>query len=238
MIKRQGIKSTGINSLSGAAIVFDLDGTLVDTAPDLHGALCHVLEQAGRATVTLNDVRAMVGDGARALIERGFAATGAPLSGAAFEDAVRLFLDHYGDNVARMSRTFEGVEQVLAGLRQAGAALGVCTNKPQALTEALLAELALDEHFGAVVGGDALPVRKPDPAHLTATLAAMKRPGAPAVMVGDSRNDVAAARGAGLPVILVSFGYTSSPVQELGGDRIIDHFGELPAALAALGFGG
>lgn len=225
-----------IKRLNHSAIVFDLDGTLVDTAPDLHGALAHVLADSGRRTVTLDDVRNIVGDGARAMLERGFAATGGPLEGTAFEAAFQLFLRHYGANVARLSRTFEGVEEVLAGLQEAGAALGVCTNKPQALTEALLEELALDAHFGAVVGGDALPVRKPDPAHLTATLERLSRGGAPAVMVGDSRNDVAAARGAGLPVVLVSFGYTSVPVADLGADIVIDHFRDLPAALAELGF--
>ena len=225
-----------IKRLNHSAIVFDLDGTLVETAPDLHGALVHVLAENGRRSVALEDVRHMVGDGARAMLERGFAATGGGLEGQAFEAAFQLFLRHYGANVARLSRTFEGVEEVLAGLQEAGAALGVCTNKPQALTEALLEELALDEHFGAVVGGDALPVRKPDPAHLKATLDQLNRGGAPAVMVGDSRNDVAAARGAGLPVVLVSFGYTSIPVRDLGADIVIDHFRDLPAALAELGF--
>ncbi|WP_119417931.1 phosphoglycolate phosphatase [Desertibaculum subflavum] len=225
-----------IKRLNRSAIVFDLDGTLVESAPDLHGALVHVLEQSGRPTVTLEDVRHMVGDGARAMLERGFAATGGPLGSAELDAAMQLFLRHYGANVARLSHTFEGVEEVLAGLQEAGAALGVCTNKPQALTEALLEELAIDQHFGAVVGGDALPVRKPDPAHLTATLERLGRSGAPAVMVGDSRNDVAAARGAGLPVVLVSFGYTTIPVRELGADIVIDHFADLPAALAELGF--
>jgi phosphoglycolate phosphatase len=227
-----------IKRLNQSAIIFDLDGTLVDSAPDLHGALAHVLAETGRASVRLDDVRNMVGDGARAMLERGFAATGGPLEGAAFEAAFRLFLSHYGANVARLSRAFEGVEEALAGLQAAGAALGVCTNKPQALTEALLEALALDQHFGAVIGGDALPVRKPDPAHLEATLDRLNRSGAPAVMVGDSRNDVAAARGAGLPVILVSFGYTTVPVHELGADLVIDHFRDLPAALAELGFRG
>lgn len=225
-----------IKRLSESAIVFDLDGTLVETAPDLHGALVHVLEAHGRRPVTLQDVRNIVGDGARATLERGFATTGAPLEAAAFEEAFQMFLRHYAANVARLSRPFEGVEEVLTRFREAGAALGVCTNKPQGLSDSLLQQLDLTKYFGTIVGGDALPVRKPDPAHLTATIERLKRNGAPAVMVGDSRNDVAAARAAGVPVVLVSFGYTSTPVQELGGDIIIDHFRDLPAALAELGF--
>lgn len=225
-----------IKPLSDSAIIFDLDGTLVETAPDLHGALVHVLTEAGLPQPTLNDVRLMVGDGARALIERAYAAAGAPIRGDALEAAMSRFLAHYGPNVARLSRTFPGVEKALDRFAAAGAALGVCTNKPQALSQALLDALGLSGRLPVVVGGDALAVKKPDPAHLAATIERMGRAGRPAVMVGDSRNDVAVAKALGIPAVVVSFGYTVIPPAELGADIMIDHFDELPAALHTLGF--
>jgi len=225
-----------IKRLSDSALIFDLDGTLVETAPDLHGALAHVLAEAGLPQPSLNDVRLMVGDGARALIERAFAAAGTPIQGDALEEAMNRFLAHYGPNVARLSRTFPGVEKALDRFTAAGAALGVCTNKPQALSEALLDALALSSRLPVVVGGDALPVKKPDPAHLAATIERLGRAGAPAVMVGDSMNDVAVAKALGIPAIVVSFGYTVIPPKDLGADIMIDHFDELPAALRSLGF--
>lgn len=225
-----------IKRLSDSALIFDLDGTLVETAPDLHGALVHVLTEAGFAPPTLEDVRLMVGDGARALLEKAYANVGRRLQGSEMEDAFNRFLAYYHPNVARLSRTFPGVERALDGLTAAGAALAVCTNKPQALSEALLDALGLSSRLPVVVGGDALPVRKPDPAHLAATIARMGRTGAPAVMVGDSRNDVAVAKALGIPAIVVSFGYTTIPPKDLGADVLIDHFDELPGALHTLGF--
>lgn len=225
-----------IKRLSDSAIIFDLDGTLVETAPDLHGALVHVLTEAGFAPPTLEDVRLMVGDGARALLEKAYANVGRRLQGPEMEDAFNRFLAYYHPNVARLSRTFPGVEKALDRLAAAGAALAVCTNKPQALSEALLDALGLSSRLPVVVGGDALPVRKPDPAHLAATIERMGRTGAPAVMVGDSRNDVAVAKALGIPAIVVSFGYTTIPPKDLGADVLIDHFDELPGALGSLGF--
>ncbi len=216
------------------AVVFDLDGTLIDTAPDLHAALVAVLAAAGRSGVTIDDVRHMVGDGARALVERGFAATGDPLPPAAVEGAVARFLGHYGAHIADLSRPFPGVDEALTTLSAAGARLGVCTNKPERLSRDLLAATGLAGRFAAVVGGDSLDVRKPDAGHLLGTLARMGAEPAGAVMVGDSANDVAAARAAGLPVVLVSFGYTATPARELGADAVIDGFADLPEALAGL----
>lgn len=226
-----------IKRLSDSAVVFDLDGTLVETAPDLHGALAHVLTEAGLPAPSLEDVRLMVGDGARALLEKAYTRVGRLLQGAEMEDAFDRFLAHYHPNVARLSRPYPGVEAVLDELARAGAALAVCTNKPQALSEALLDALGLSARLPVIVGGDALPVRKPDPAHLAATIERLGRTGAPAVMVGDSRNDVAAAKALGIPAVVVSFGYTIIPPRDLGADVVIDHFGELPAALRSLGFG-
>ena len=216
------------------AIVFDLDGTLVDTAPDLHDTLNAVLARRGRAGVSLDDVRHMVGDGVRALLERGFAATGGAPSEEIFAAASAEFLDHYGANVSLHSRPFPAVLETLERFRTAGHAMAVCTNKPHRFSAKLLADLKLADYFGAVLGGDSLPVRKPDKQHLLGTLAAIGADPAHAVMVGDSANDVAAARNAGVPVILVSFGYTATPARELGGDLLIDSFEELPAALDRL----
>ncbi len=217
------------------ALIFDLDGTLVDTAPDLHAALDYVLTSCGRSTVALEDVRQMVGDGARALVRRGLDATGGVPAAPTFEALAQSFLTYYGNHVADLSRPFPGVRACLGRLNTRGLALGVCTNKPTALSESLLRKLGLGDYFGAVVGGDRLATRKPDGGHVVGTLAAMGQSGARAAMIGDSANDVAAARSAGLPVVAVTFGYTIIPPAQLGADLLIDHFDALEDALARLG---
>ncbi len=217
------------------ALLFDLDGTLVDTAPDLSAATDHVLEAFGRPRIGLAQVRQMVGDGALALIRRGFAASGPAPDEETLAAGHRLFLEYYGAHVADTSLPFPGVTATLERLQGAGHRMAVCTNKPYRLSVMLLEQLGLARFFGAVVGGDSLAVRKPDPGHVTGTLAALGLPtGAPAIMVGDSMNDVASARGAGLPVVAVSFGYTTTPPGQLGADRLIDDFAALPAALEGL----
>ncbi len=216
------------------ALLFDLDGTLVETAPDLAGALNHTLASAGLPTVTLADVRHMIGDGARALLSRGIAAAGREVDDDQLSEWFDRLLEHYWHHVADTSHPFPNVVRELEGLRARGAKLGVCTNKPIALTEKLMAELDLARHFGAMLGGDSLPVRKPDPAHLLETLRRLDVAPDRAVMIGDSGNDVAAARNAGLPVVVVSFGYTAVPPADLGADILIDDFAELPAALDRL----
>jgi phosphoglycolate phosphatase len=215
------------------AIVFDLDGTLVDSAPDLAAATDHVLHTFGRPPVGLEAVRKLVGDGARALVVRGFESTGALPPPEQIDRAVEIFLDHYAANIAAHTRPFPGVVAALDRLRDAGLRLGICTNKREGLTHALLRELGLAGYFDAVVGGDTLPVRKPDGGHLLGTLAAMQSGPADAVMVGDSINDISAARSAGVPVVAVSFGYTGIAPADLGADTLIDHFDDLWGALAA-----
>jgi phosphoglycolate phosphatase len=216
------------------AVVFDLDGTLVETAPDLAGALNHILAAAELPTVTLETVRHLIGDGARTLLKRGIAEAGREVDEAELERWFEALLEHYWHHVADESRPFPGVEAQLAHIRGAGLKLAVCTNKPIRLSERLLQLLDLAEHFDAVLGGDSLPVRKPDAGHLLGTLEAMGARPERAVMIGDSANDVAAARNAGLPVVVVSFGYTAVAPAELGADAVIDHFDELPRALAEL----
>lgn len=221
------------------AILFDLDGTLVDTAPDLAAATDYALDRAGRPMIGLEAVRSLVGDGARALLEKGFRVSGGLPEPDRFETAFKDFMVYYGRHLADTSRPFPGVATCLARLAEAGYALGVCTNKPEGFSRSLLDQLGLTDFFGAIVGGDSLAVRKPDAGHIHGALDALGgtlgRDFAWAAMVGDSTNDVVAAKAAGLPCVVVSFGYTRIPAAELGGDRLIDHFADLPAALAALG---
>lgn len=219
---------------AGSTIIFDLDGTLIDTAPDLTGALNHVLASEGRDTVPEADVRHMVGQGALMLIRRGMAATGTPASE---EDLPRLlaeFLDYYGQNIAVRSTPFPQVREVLDLLREQGAILAVCTNKPRALSVPLFEALALTDYFPIIVGGNCLPVRKPDPAHLLTTIARAGGTPERAVMIGDSFADIDAAKAASVPSVAVSFGYSSTPVTELGADRIIDDFAHLPEMVKEL----
>ena len=217
-----------------AAVVFDLDGTLVDTAPDLQAHVNAVLGELGRPELELEDVRRMVGDGARTLLCRGLEASGGVPEGIDLDQLYGRFLERYTADPARRSTVNDGVAPVLRALAARSVRLGVCTNKAQAPTDRLLAALGLDRFFAAVVGGDAVPAKKPAAGHLAAVLERLGAPPARAAMVGDSGHDLAAARALGMPCILVSFGYTPVPARALGADRVIDRFAELPAALAGL----
>jgi phosphoglycolate phosphatase len=208
-------------------LIFDLDGTLIDSAPDLHRSLNAVLAEQGRAAVPLAGIRAMVGDGAAKLVERGFADTGAAVEPAALAGLVQRFLLHYSAGRHALTTAFPGVAETLTTLQQRGCRLGVCTNKPYAPTMEILALLGLSGFFGAVTGGDSLPVRKPDPGHLLGTLDLLGAAAEQALMIGDSINDVAVARAAGVPAVVVRYGYTRTPVEELGADAIIERFDEL-----------
>jgi phosphoglycolate phosphatase len=215
------------------AILFDLDGTLVDTAPDLTGALNHVLTIEGRALVDPATVRELVGDGARALIERGMALTGAPATSELIESRFADFIDYYWEHIADHSQIYPNGLAVVAALARE-ARLAVCTNKPEKLSVRLLEKLDILAPFRVVIGGDSLPVRKPHPGHLLGTLERLGVAASEAIMVGDSRNDVESARAAGMPAIVVSFGYSAVPPHQLGADLVIDSLKDLPTALAAL----
>ena len=221
-----------------AAIVFDLDGTLIDSAPDLQAALNRVFADTGRRSLSVEEVTGMIGDGVEKLVERALDATGGVSRDREIQELsswVSRFLDSYGGHGADLTRAYPGVPETLKQLYERGVRLAVCTNKPQAATVEVLEKLDLFSFFGAVVGGDALNgIRKPDPRHLLATLEGLGAAPESAVMVGDLGNDVAVARAAGLPVILCRHGYARVPVEELGPDAVIDRFTDLPEALDRL----
>ncbi|WP_315739634.1 MULTISPECIES: HAD family hydrolase [unclassified Bradyrhizobium] len=217
-----------------STIVFDLDGTLVDTAPDLISALNHILQREGLRPMPLASARKMIGHGARKLIERGLEAEGRLAS---TDDIGRLttdFIDFYADNIAVESRPFEGLESALDDLAARGCQFAVCTNKLEWLSKRLLDQLGLSSRFAAICGADTFGVAKPDPAILRQTIAQAGGEIGAAIMVGDAGTDVGAARRAGVPVIGCTFGYTDVPIAELNPDHLIDHMRELPAAVTAL----
>lgn len=222
------------SALAGATIAFDLDGTLVDTAPDLIGALNGLLAEEGLPALPLEAARPFIGHGGLRLIERGFRAAGAALDEARTPALFERFVSGYLARIADESRPFPGVARALDRLRAQGARLCVCTNKRTDLSLALLNALDLTRRFEAVVGADSAPARKPDPRHLAAAIAAAGGSPKRAVMVGDAATDAGAARGLGAGLVLVSFGYTEIPPQELAPDRLIHHFDELAAACADL----
>jgi phosphoglycolate phosphatase len=212
-------------------VAFDLDGTLADTAPDLAEALNHALVALGRPSVPPASVRHLIGHGARAMLRRGLAQSGeAPEE--LVEQGYLILIEHYAAHICDGTRLFPGIEAALADIERAGAALAVCTNKQEALTMKLLAALGLDDRFAAIVGGDTLPVRKPDPALLFEAVA--RAGGGRAVLIGDSITDADTARAAGIPFVAVSFGFSDRPVEALGADAVIDDYGELVGALGRL----
>lgn len=221
-------------ALADATIVFDLDGTLVDSAPDLVRALNETLDLEGLPHVPLHAVRRMVGQGARVLIERGAAFAGVSYSTDRLDQLTKAFIDFYRADIARGTTVFPGVEASLDDLAATGAKFAVCTNKRTELSVLLLEKLNLAERFSAIVGADAVTARKPHPDHFRA---AVQRAGGVvrrAVMVGDTAADVASARGAGAPVALVRFGYCEEDVERLGADVLLDHYRELAPACRRL----
>lgn len=220
--------------LTGVTIAFDLDGTLVDTAPDLIGSLNVVLGERGLPHLPREAARVLVGRGARALIEKGFAVAGEPLEEAEVAGLVARFIAVYRGRIAHESRAFERLEAALDALRARGAVLAVCTNKPTDLSELLLTALKLRDRFAAVVGADKASAPKPAAAHLLETIAMAGGDSRRAIMVGDSIADVRSAQAAGVPCIVVPFGYTDTPAHELGGDLLVEHYDALADAVDEL----
>ena len=220
--------------LSGTTLVFDLDGTLVDTAPDLVATLNHVFGEADLPALRAEQIRPFISFGARRMLMEGLRLAGETRNDAQLDELLGAFLDHYSANVAVHSAAYPNVAQVLDTALQGGARLGVCTNKREDLSRKLLRALGLHDRFKAIVGRDTLSVCKPDPRHLTETIARAGGQAGRAIMIGDSATDVATAKAAGVPVVAVSFGYSEHPVPTLGADAVIDDYTDLLALLPGL----
>lgn len=210
------------------SVIFDLDGTLVDSAPDMHAAMNRVLAGRGHTAMPLAQVRGFIGNGVPTLVRRTMAATG--VGEDAYDDWHDAYLGEYAKGVCVTTAPYDGVLPVLDRLAAQGWRLGICTNKPQALTEALLDALGLAARFGAVLGGDTDFGRKPNPQGLAEV--ARRLGGGPAVMVGDSPADAGAARAAGMPILLFTGGYRDQSVDQIAPDAAFDHWSELSALLA------
>jgi phosphoglycolate phosphatase len=215
-------------------VVFDLDGTLAETAGDLVATLNAVMASEGLPEIPFEKARDLIGAGAKALIRRGFAVAERELPEARLEALFALFLEHYSENILVHTHLFEGVADALDALEGDGFRLAVCTNKMEAHAVKLLRLLGLGSRFAFVSGKDTFRVSKPDPFHLTETIRLAGGDPGRAVMVGDSRTDIDTAKAARVPVVAVPFGYTDRPVAELGPDVVISHFRELPVAVRML----
>lgn len=213
--------------VSRPVVVFDLDGTLVDTAPDLVASLNHAVVQAGLEPVGYDDLTTLVGHGAKAMIERTFALREKPLSAEDLEWQLREFIDFYHGSMPGDSFPYPGVIAAMDRLAAAGFALAVCTNKLEMLARSLIDGLKLSDRFAAITGGDTFPVRKPDAEHLLSTIRLAGGTPERAVMIGDSLNDILVARNASVKSIGVPFGYSDVPIESLAPDIVIGHFDKL-----------
>jgi len=215
-------------------IVFDLDGTLIDTAPDLVDTLNVVFAREGLPQVAYETARNLIGGGARAMIARGIEAEGRVLAPAKLEQMFVDFIAHYSAHIADRSRPFPGLMDALDELAGRGCRFAVCTNKLERLSVLLLEQLKLAGRFDVICGQDTFGMQKPDPEVLRRTVAAAGGRLEDAIMIGDSATDIRTARAAGIPVIAVDFGYSERPVAEFAPDRIISQFAQLPAAITAI----
>jgi phosphoglycolate phosphatase len=215
-------------------VVFDLDGTLIDTAPDLIHTLNTILASENIPALPFDTARPMIGAGVRPLLEQALAERGRFPGEAAMDALFDRYLRQYQDHIADHSRPYPGLEAALDRLAAHGFSLAVCTNKYEALSVRLLDALGLTSRFAAICGQDTFPMKKPDPESLRLTIARAGGDAARAIMVGDSQTDVSVARAAGIPVIGVDFGYTRIPMADLAPDRLISHFDALPAAVLDL----
>jgi phosphoglycolate phosphatase len=216
-------------------LIFDLDGTLVDSAPDLRAALNEMLRERGRKPLSLAQVRRMIGDGVPALVARALEASGAEPAEATA--ALPRYLQLYEADAVRLTRPYPAVPETLAALRRRGYRTAICTNKPQQATMTVLEGLGLTPLFDGIAGGDRFKVKKPDPGHLSGLISELDARVERTAMIGDSENDALAARGAGLPVLLMRYGYARTNLESLAADALLDRFADLPAALDHLGLG-
>lgn len=215
-------------------VVFDLDGTLIDTAPDLINAANHVLGRIGLGPVPGSVLRPFISFGSRRMIEEGLAHHRRQMPAVEIDGMWKEFLAYYANNIAIDSRPYPHVETVLHELAQRGIALAVCTNKLEHLSRQLLGTLGIEHRFAAICGRDTFPVCKPHPDHLRSTIAAAGGTTDRAVMVGDSDTDVSTAKAAGIPIIGVGFGYSETPMLALSPDALIEHYRDFDAALSRL----
>ena len=223
--------------MSAPIVVFDLDGTLIDTAPDLVATLNVVFAREGLPAVPYETARNLIGGGARAMIARGIEAEGRIVAPARLDQLFAEFIDHYSAHVADHSLPFPGLTDALDTLSRRGFRFAVCTNKLERLSVLLLEELKLAGRFEAICGQDTFGIQKPDPEILRRTIAIAGGSLQQALMIGDSDTDIRTARAAGIPVIAVDFGYSARPISEYGPDRIISHFAQLPDQIAGISFG-
>ena len=246
-VSSANLSTTSVANPALPTLVFDLDGTLVDTLPDLAASVNYCLEQAAMPLLTEESIRPMIGDGMRTLVERALTASVArsPKDSPSaqlerLEHQLDMVQEHYFANCCEASFLYEGVEETLIALGEEGWPLAVCTNKPVVPTMTILEKLGLADHFpgadglalGAVIGGDSIPVKKPHPGHLLGALAlSAGDENAGCIMVGDGPNDVKVARAAGFPVVGVSYGYTPVPMVTMDPDALIHSFPHLITAL-------
>jgi len=217
------------------AIVWDLDGTLVDSAPDLASALNTVLDKRGFFTLSITEVRAMIGNGVPKLVERGFNAVGVRPDQLQLDELIAMFVKAYKACATDNTRPYPGVVEALQAIHGMNIPMGVCTNKPEAFTRQILEGLGLANYFSNVVGGDTTSTRKPDPQPVLACLRGLLSEPASSLMIGDSIHDVHAAHAAGVVIGVVPWGYTSAPVEELGADFVIHDLGVLPGLIRDAG---
>lgn len=217
--------------MTTTTIVFDLDGTLIDTAPDLVESLNHTIAARDLAPVSYEDLTHLVGQGARVMIQRAFSLRGSPIAEDELPALLDRFITHYEVGMPGKSRPYPGLIEALERMKAAGYILAVCTNKMERLALPLLERLELTAYFATITGGDTFAFRKPDPAHILATVERAGGQADKVLMIGDSINDIMAARNGNIPSIAVPFGYSDVPVKELGASRIISHFDELTVEL-------
>ena len=217
------------------AIVWDLDGTLVDSAPDLASALNTVLDRRGFFTLSLNEVRKMIGNGVPKLVQRGFNAVGVRPDPAQLDELVAMFAKEYKACATDNTRPYPGVVEALQAIHSMNIPMGVCTNKPEAFTRQILEGLGLAGFFSSVVGGDSTSARKPDPEPVLACLGGLVSEPASSLMIGDSVHDVHAAHAAGVTIGVVPWGYRSAPVEELGADFVLHNLAGLPGMIRDAG---
>jgi phosphoglycolate phosphatase len=221
-------------AMHAPTIVYDLDGTLADTAGDLVATLNWLLGREGLAPLKVETAGSLFGAGARELIKRGFAASGKTPDSEALEALFGDYLEYYRVHIADRTRLYPGVDKALTAFDRAGWRQAVCTNKIESLAKLLIAKLGIADHFAFICGQDTFGIGKPAPQPLLDTIAASGGARERAIMVGDSMTDIKTARAAGIPVIVVDFGYTDVPVKDLGPDRVISHFDQLMEACDAL----